>query len=80
MPMMDEISNMNLNSIVYATNFSLGSQNAGLYASRLAGYFSAKLSVTHAFTLSQPAMEMEIDSSLIGALMLTFYWLEVLGR
>ena len=42
MPMMDEISNMNLNSIVYATNFSLGSQNAGLYASRLAGYFSAK--------------------------------------
>jgi nucleotide-binding universal stress UspA family protein len=65
-PMMDEASNMNLNSIIYATDFSLGSQNAGRYASRLAGYLSAKLFVTHAFTLSQPAMEMEIDSSLIS--------------
>ena len=62
-PMMEEIPSLNLDSIVYATDFSVCSQNAGLYASRLAKCFSARLLVTHAFTLTQPAMEIEIDSS-----------------
>ena len=66
MPMMEEIPGLNLNSIVYATDFSLCSQNAGLYASRLARYFSSRLLVTHAFILTQAAMEIEIDSSLVS--------------
>lgn len=66
MPMMDETPSLNLNSIVYATDFSLCSRNAGMYASCLARYFSARLLVAHAFTLSQSAMEAEIDSSLVS--------------
>ena len=64
--MMEETPGLNLNSIVYATDFSLCSQNAGLYASRLARYFSSRLLVTHAFIPTQPAMEVEIDSSLVS--------------
>src|ERR1035437_9086459 len=48
---------LNLKAVVFATDFSLCSQNAGLYAARTAAYFSAKLLVTHAFTRSQAAME-----------------------
>jgi nucleotide-binding universal stress UspA family protein len=59
-------SKLDLDSIVYATDFSVCSQNAGLYASELAHYFSAKLIVAHAFTLSQAAMEAEIDHTLIS--------------
>lgn len=66
MPVMDKIEDIKLKSVVYATDFSVCSQNAGLYASRLAQYFSARLLVSHAFTLSQPAMEVEIDSALIS--------------
>jgi len=51
---------LNLKTIVYATDFTLCSKNAGLYAARMATYFSAKLLVTHAFTLAQAAMEVEI--------------------
>ena len=51
---------LNLNSVVYATDFSICSQNAGLYAARMAAYFSAKLFIAHAFTLSQAALEVEI--------------------
>lgn len=66
MPVIGNKPKLNLNSIVYATDFSLCSQNAGLYAAQLAKYFSAKLLVAHAFTLSQPAMEVEIDHTLIS--------------
>ena len=51
---------LNLKAVVFATDFSLCSQNAGLYAARMAAYFSAKLLVAHAFTLSQAALEVEI--------------------
>jgi len=51
---------LNLKSVVYATDFSPCSQNAGLYAARMAAHFSAKLFVAHAFTLSQAALEVEI--------------------
>jgi len=34
--------------------------NAGLYAARIAAYFSAKLLVAHAFMLSQAAIEVEV--------------------
>ena len=34
MPIIDEKPDLNLNAVIYATDFSLGAQNAGLYASR----------------------------------------------
>jgi nucleotide-binding universal stress UspA family protein len=57
---MDDRPVFNLKTVVYATDFSLCSQNAGHYAARMAAYFSAKLLVTHAFTPSQAALEVEI--------------------
>lgn len=65
-PVPGEKPNLILNAIVYATDFSLCSQNAGLYASKLAKFFSAQLLIAHAFTLTQPAMEVEIDHFLIS--------------
>jgi nucleotide-binding universal stress UspA family protein len=61
MPVIGDKPELNLKSIVYATDFSLCAQNAGLYASRIATYFSAKLLVAHAFTLSPAAMEVEVS-------------------
>ena len=61
MPMIGDRPEMNLKTVVYATDFSLCSQNAGLYAARIASYFSATLLITHAFTLSQAALEVEIN-------------------
>jgi nucleotide-binding universal stress UspA family protein len=61
MPEIGDMPELNLKSIVYATDFSLRAQNAGLYASRMAAYFSAKLLVVHAFTLSQAALEVEVS-------------------
>jgi nucleotide-binding universal stress UspA family protein len=61
MPMIGDRPELNLKTVVYATDFSLSSQNAGLYAARIAGYFSATLVVAHAFTLSQAALEVEIN-------------------
>lgn len=66
MAVIGKIPDLNLKTVVYATDFSLGSQNAGLYAARLAAYFSATLIVAHAFTLSQAALEVEIDPRLIS--------------
>jgi nucleotide-binding universal stress UspA family protein len=60
MPVVGDKSALNLKSVVYATDFSLCSQNAGLYAARMAAYFSTKLLIAHAFTLSQAALEVEI--------------------
>jgi len=61
MPIVGERPELNLKTVVYATDFSQSSQNAGLYAARLATYFSASLLVAHAFTLSQAALEVEIN-------------------
>jgi nucleotide-binding universal stress UspA family protein len=47
---------LQVNAAVYGTDFTVCSQNAGLYAALMARFFSAKLLVTHAFTLSQAAM------------------------
>lgn len=61
MPMVGDRPELSLKTVVYATDFSVSSQNAGLYAARIAGYFSATLVVAHAFTLSQAALEVEIN-------------------
>ena len=60
MPVIGDRPELNLRTVVYATDFSPCSKNAGLYAARMAAYFSAKLLVTHAFTLEQAALEVEI--------------------
>ena len=60
MPVIGERPELNLRTVVYATDFSPCSKNAGLYAARMAAYFSANLLVTHAFTLAQAAIEVEI--------------------
>ncbi|HZD50436.1 MAG TPA: universal stress protein [Silvibacterium sp.] len=57
---------MSVKAVIYATDFSLCSQNAGLYAASLARYFSARLLVAHAFILSQAAMEVEVDDKLVS--------------
>ncbi|MGO9337013.1 MAG: universal stress protein [Terracidiphilus sp.] len=66
MPIIGDRPELNLKTVVYATDFSLSSQNAGLYAARIASYFSATLVVAHAFTLSQAALEVEIDQILVS--------------
>lgn len=57
---------LDIEAVVYGTDFTVGSQKAGLYAAQLARFFAAKLFVTHAFTVSQAAMEVEMDGSLIS--------------
>jgi nucleotide-binding universal stress UspA family protein len=66
MPVIGDKPELNLKTVIYATDFSLCSQNAGLYAARIATYFSATLLVTHAFILSQAALEVEIDQRLLS--------------
>ncbi len=66
MPVIGERPDLDLNAVIYATDFSVCSQNAGLYAALLSRHFSATLMVAHAFTLSQAAMEVEVDRSLVS--------------
>ena len=61
MPVIGHKPGLNLKSVIYATDFSLYSENAGAYAGWIADYFSASLLIVHAFTLSQAAMEVEVD-------------------
>ncbi len=60
MPVIEDRPELNPKAVVYATDFSPCSKSAGLYAARIAAYFSAKLLVAHAFTLAQAAKEVEI--------------------
>lgn len=48
-------------SIVFATDLSPASQNAGSYASALSRHFGAQLIAVHAFTLHQAALEVEME-------------------
>lgn len=57
---------LNLKTVIYATDFSPSSHNAGLYAAQLAAYFSATLIVAHAFAISQAALEVESDPALLS--------------
>jgi nucleotide-binding universal stress UspA family protein len=66
MPLIGDRPELNLNAVIYATDFSVCSQNAGLYSAVMARYVSAKLLVAHAFTLSQAALEVEIDRVLVS--------------
>jgi nucleotide-binding universal stress UspA family protein len=66
MPIVGDRPELSIKTVVYATDFSRCSKNAGDYAVRIAGYFSAKLLVAHAFTLSQAAMEVETGKILVS--------------
>jgi hypothetical protein len=57
MPFIGDRSELNLNAVIYATDFSVCFHNAGLYSAVTARYFSAKLMAAHAFTLPQAALE-----------------------
>jgi nucleotide-binding universal stress UspA family protein len=48
--------------LIFATDFSPASYNAGLYASALSHHFGTKLAVAHGFTLLQAALEVEVES------------------
>jgi len=61
MPAIGKSSSIQLNSIVFATDFSPASQNAGLYASAVSVRFGTNLVVAHAFTLTQAALEVEAE-------------------
>lgn len=50
-------------AVIYATDFSSYSENAGRYVSLLARHFDADLMVAHAFLLSQAAEEVEAESN-----------------
>ncbi|MBS1822996.1 MAG: universal stress protein [Acidobacteria bacterium] len=48
-------------SVVFATDLSPASQNAGTYASAMSRHFGAQLIAIHAFTLHQAALEVEME-------------------
>ena len=66
MPAIGDTPELKLKAVIYATDFSPFSKNAGHYAARMAAYFSAKLLVTHAFVLEQAAMEVEVGDKLVS--------------
>jgi nucleotide-binding universal stress UspA family protein len=66
MPLIADRPELNFNAVIYGTDFSVCSQNAGLHSAFMAKHFSAKLLVAHALTLSQAALEVEIDGSLVS--------------
>jgi nucleotide-binding universal stress UspA family protein len=61
MPTIGKSLSIQLDSIVFATDFSPASQNAGLYASAVSVRFGTSLVVVHAFTLTQAALEVEAE-------------------
>ncbi|HTF70617.1 MAG TPA: universal stress protein [Edaphobacter sp.] len=52
-----------IESMIFATDFSPASKGAAIYASNLAVQFCTNLIVTHAFTLSQAALEVEMSGA-----------------
>jgi len=64
MPIIGESTTLQIESIVFATDFSPASQNAGLFASALSMHFGTDLLVAHAFTLLQASLEVEAEHSL----------------
>jgi len=64
MPAVYARSAISLDSIIFATDFSAASQNAGLYASAISVYFGVGLVIAHAFTLVQAAIEVEAEKPL----------------
>ena len=64
MPTISKHLAIQLDTVVFATDFSPASQNAGLYASAVSVRFGTNLVVAHAFTLTQAALEAETERPL----------------
>ncbi|HUY94539.1 MAG TPA: universal stress protein [Terracidiphilus sp.] len=60
MPMIGDRPEVNVDTVIYATDFGAAAENAGTYARLLADACSATLVVVHAFLLDQAATEAEI--------------------
>ncbi len=63
MSIIGKSSQIQLDSILFATDFSPASQNAGLYASAVSVHFGTTLIVGHSFTLTQAALEVEVEKA-----------------
>lgn len=63
MPIIGKSPNVELDSILFATDFSPASQNAGLYASAVSVHFGTRLIVGHSFTMTQAALEVEVEKN-----------------
>lgn len=59
MPIIGDRPEISINAVIYSTDFSASSENAGNFARLLAGCFSAPLLVTHSFLLERAAEEVE---------------------
>ena len=60
-------------SVIFATDFSRESQNAGLYASAFSRFFVSKLVVAHGFILTQAALEVEVEKPLSSQLRIDLF-------
>jgi hypothetical protein len=56
---MAEDRDLMFSSVLLGTDFSESAHVAGRYAALFARHYNANLIVTHAFTLGQPALEVE---------------------
>ena len=64
MPALTKRLTVHPETVVFATDFSPASYNAGLYASAISLHFHTNLVVAHAFVLTQPALEVEAEKPL----------------
>jgi nucleotide-binding universal stress UspA family protein len=64
MPIIGKSSGLHFDSLIFATDFSPASQNAGLYASAISVHFGTSLVIAHAFILVQAALEVEAEKPL----------------
>jgi len=64
MPAITKHLSVHLESVIFATDFSPASYNAGLYASAVSMHFHTNLVVAHAFVLTQAALEVEAQRPL----------------
>jgi nucleotide-binding universal stress UspA family protein len=60
-------------SVIFATDFSWASENAGLYASAFSKHFASKLVVAHGFILTQAALEVEVERPLSSQLRIDLF-------
>jgi len=63
MPIIGKHPSIELDTVIFATDFSPASHNAGLYASAISAHFHTDLVVLHAFTLLQAALQVEVEKS-----------------
>jgi nucleotide-binding universal stress UspA family protein len=61
-------------SVIFATDFSWASQNAGMYASAFSKHFASNLVVAHGFILTQAALEVEVEKPLSSQLRIDLFY------